>query len=286
MEAGASDRRRGSCTQTPTLPPGSANTPYHKPGLHTLSQTIFKRRPEAWANLTYLQQPGTNSLDPGTPAPPTPTIAPVDVWLAAGGADDADKRLESIGEVPELEEIEVDEESESDGVSRLAMQQLTAQKAPDTDKAESIRSFTPSQEQEKPRKRKKKQVRFNLDHEEFFYEPEPDSRRILGLLGPRLDDEDEIGLETAVYQIGSGTKTLAAELEREASADAKGKEKKEEEENVRKENKKEGEEKGNGEKEPSPSPASPASPGSGLQAGPGKEDNKNDIGFTIYRDGY
>lgn len=102
--------------QTPTLPPGPTNTPYHKPGLHTLSQTIFKRRPEAWASLTYMQQPGTNSLDPKTPAPPTPTIAPVDVW-GVSATDDGDKRLESIGEVPELEEIEVDEASESDEVS-------------------------------------------------------------------------------------------------------------------------------------------------------------------------
>lgn len=113
--------------QTPTLPPGATTTPYHKPGLHTLSQTIFKRRPEAWANLTYLQQPGTNSLDPKTPAPPTPTIAPVDVWLSVGGVDEGDKRLESIGEVPELEEIEVDEEeSESDEVSSTSTSAQTA----------------------------------------------------------------------------------------------------------------------------------------------------------------
>lgn len=99
------------------MPPASVIAPYHKPGLHTLSQTIFKRRPEAWANFTYLQQPGTNSLDPKTPAPPTPTIAPVDVWLGVSEVEQPDKRLESIGEVPELEEIEVDEESESDEVS-------------------------------------------------------------------------------------------------------------------------------------------------------------------------
>lgn len=282
MERLNCDIARQLIKQTPTLPPGSTTTPYHKPGLHTLSQTIFKRRPEAWANLTYLQQPGTNSLDPTTPAPPTPTIAPVDVWLAVGGVDQGDKRLDSIGEVPELEEIEVDEEeSESEEVSFDARAcQLTLQKAPDTDVDESIRSFTPSQE--KPRKRKKKQVRFNLDHEEFFYEPEPDYRRILGLLKPRAEDEHDVGLQTAVYQIGGGTKTPPQEQQQsEPVKEAKA-------------------------KEPSPStaspaspapsasspppgpalPAPPASPGPEAEAQASREDNKNDIGFTIYRDGY
>lgn len=144
--------------------------------------------------------------------------------------------------------------------------------------AESIRSFTPSQE--KSRKRKKKTVRFNLDHEEFFYEPEPDARRILGLLKPRAEDEHDVGLQTAVYQIGGGTKTAQEQQKTEPAEETEG-------------------------KKPSPAPASPASPapsasspspasatpapaspGPQAQAQTGPEDNKNDIGFTIYRDGY
>lgn len=91
-------------------------------------------------------------------------------------------------------------------------------------------------------------MRFNLDHEEFFYEPEPDSRRILGLLKQRAadeydeHDEHDVGIATAVYEIGGGAKSQP-EQQKEPAKEA--------------------------EREPSPSPASPASPSSLPSTSPG-----------------
>lgn len=67
--------------------------------------------------MTNLQQPGTNVLDPGTHSPPAPTIASINVWLGGAVVGLRDKRLESIEEVPEPEDIEVDAASSADEVS-------------------------------------------------------------------------------------------------------------------------------------------------------------------------
>lgn len=113
-------------------------------------------------------------------------------------------------------------------------------------------------------------MRFNLNHEEFFYEPEPDFRRFFTLLRAAEDFEQSAGFDTTVYGIEAGMSSIPLSVGEQPSAPTH-------------ETVKEEKEMSNPQSL-STSPAVPAPPSSEPGTATEMENNENNIGFTIYRD--
>lgn len=102
-----------------------------------------------------------------------------------------------------------------------------------------------------PQKKQKKRVTFNLDHEEIILESKPDRRRTLALLKHKRDDCQDIEHGAALYEAREGSESsVPASQAQEKRCDVEDEE-----------------------------PRISSDPET-------KEDSKDDIGFTIYRDGY